>query len=198
MTNDENTDWFKQGQDIAKAKELFQKAGYDGRPVVMLQATDSLSGQPAGLLAAQWLRQAGVNVELAAMDWGAVVTRRAVKKPPAEGGWNIFSTTVIGIRLRRSDRVRRPCGERREGLVRLAEGRAAREAARQMGAGADARGAQGDRQARCRRTAGTTCPHVILGQFFRNSRLAQERRRGVLGHAREWLRVLEHGATAAG
>ena len=26
MTNDENTDWFKHGQDIAKAKELFQKA----------------------------------------------------------------------------------------------------------------------------------------------------------------------------
>ena len=40
MTNDENTEWFKHGNDVAKAKELFQKAGYDGRPVVVLQATE--------------------------------------------------------------------------------------------------------------------------------------------------------------
>ena len=88
MTNDENTEWFKHGQDVAKAKELFQNAGYDGKPVVVLQATDHYLANPAGLLAAQWLRQAGINVDLAAMDWGALLTRRAVKKPPAEGGWN--------------------------------------------------------------------------------------------------------------
>ena len=57
MTNDENTDWFKDGQDIAKAKELFQKAGYDGRPVVVLQATDHYLANPAALFAAQWLRR---------------------------------------------------------------------------------------------------------------------------------------------
>ena len=97
MTNHENTDWFKHGPDIAKAKELFAKSGYDGKPVVVLQATDHYLANPAGLFAAQWLRQAGINVDLAAMDWGALLTRRAVKKPPAEGGWNIFSTTVTGI-----------------------------------------------------------------------------------------------------
>ena len=41
----------KAGQNIAKAKELFKKAGYDGRPVVILQATNHLlheqSGRPA-------------------------------------------------------------------------------------------------------------------------------------------------------
>ena len=97
MTNDANTDWFKGGQNIAKAKELFQKAGYDGSPVVVLQPTDHYLANPAGLLTAQWLRQAGVNVDLAAIDWGAVLNRRAVKKPPAEGGWNIFSTTATGV-----------------------------------------------------------------------------------------------------
>ena len=97
MTNHENTEWFKHGPDVAKAKELFAKAGYDGKPVVVLQATDHYLANPAGLFAAQWLRQAGINVDLAAMDWGALVTRRAVRKPPAEGGWNIFSTTVTGI-----------------------------------------------------------------------------------------------------
>ena len=56
MTNHENTEWFKHGQDVAKAKELFAKAGYDGKPVVVLQATDHYLANPAGLFAAQWLR----------------------------------------------------------------------------------------------------------------------------------------------
>ena len=96
MTNDANMDWFKGGQDIAKAKELFQKAGYDGRPVVVLQATNISFMNNAALLIAQWLREAGVNAQLEASDWGAVVTRRAVKKPPNEGGWNIFITWGSG------------------------------------------------------------------------------------------------------
>ena len=121
------------------------KAGYDGQPVVVLQATNHYLDNPAGLFAAQWLRQAGINVDLAAIDWGALVTRRAVKKPPAEGGWNIFFTTVAGSTLRQPDRLRRPRGQRRQGLVRLADERDARGAARQMGDRADARGAQGDR-----------------------------------------------------
>ena len=40
MQSDANTGWFKGGQNIAKARELFRKAGYDGRPVVILQATN--------------------------------------------------------------------------------------------------------------------------------------------------------------
>ncbi|MFL5232685.1 MAG: ABC transporter substrate-binding protein [Microvirga sp.] len=96
MENEANTEWFKAGPNLAKAKELFKKSGYDGRPVVILQATDHYFANPAGLFMAQWLREAGVTVDLAASDWGAVLTRRAVKKPPAEGGWNIFSTTATG------------------------------------------------------------------------------------------------------
>jgi peptide/nickel transport system substrate-binding protein len=92
MQSDVNTDWFKGGQDIARARELFRKAGYDGRPVVILQATNIAFMNNACLLVSQWLKEAGVNAELAASDWGAVVTRRAVKKPVAEGGWNIFIT----------------------------------------------------------------------------------------------------------
>ena len=70
MENDANTEWFKAGPNLAKAKELFKKAGYDGRPVVVLQATDHYFANPAGLFVAQWLRQAGINVDLAAMRLG--------------------------------------------------------------------------------------------------------------------------------
>jgi peptide/nickel transport system substrate-binding protein len=96
MENDANTDWFKAGPDVARARELFRKAGYDGRPVVLLQGTDFYFANSPILLIAQWLREAGVNAEVAASDWGGVLTRRAVKKPPAEGGWNIFTTTSSG------------------------------------------------------------------------------------------------------
>ncbi len=96
MENDANLGWFKGGQNIEKAKELFKKAGYDGRPVVILQATNISFMNNSALLLAQWLRQAGVTVELAASDWGGVVTRRSVKKAPSEGGWNIFITWGSG------------------------------------------------------------------------------------------------------
>ena len=43
------------------------------------------------------MREAGLNVDAQSMDWGAVVSRRAKKEPPAQGGWNIFVTTSGGV-----------------------------------------------------------------------------------------------------
>jgi peptide/nickel transport system substrate-binding protein len=43
------------------------------------------------------MREAGLNVDAQAMDWGSVVSRRAKKEPPAQGGWNIFVTTAGGV-----------------------------------------------------------------------------------------------------
>ncbi|MGX1499980.1 peptide/nickel transport system substrate-binding protein [Labrenzia sp. MBR-25] len=92
MENQENTDWFKHGQDFDKARQLFKEAGYDGRPVVILQGTTLPMPNMAAQLIAQWLQKAGVNAELAPSDWGGVVSRRAVQDPPEKGGWNIFIT----------------------------------------------------------------------------------------------------------
>jgi peptide/nickel transport system substrate-binding protein len=99
MDNDENTEWLRQGQNFGRARQLFREAGYDGRPVVILHATDHWFSNPASLLLAQWLREAGVNADLAASDWGSVLTRRANRNPPAQGGWNIFTTTTTAVSL---------------------------------------------------------------------------------------------------
>ncbi len=99
MENDANTGWLRGGQNIARARELFREAGYDGRPVVVLHATDHWYNNPISLLLGQWLRDAGVNVELAAMDWGSVLTRRANRNPPGQGGWSIFTTTTTSHSL---------------------------------------------------------------------------------------------------
>jgi len=37
-----------------------------------------------------------MNVEVQAMDWSTMLTRRAVKSPLSEGGWNLFHTWVTG------------------------------------------------------------------------------------------------------
>ena len=135
----------------------------------MLQATDHYLANPAGLFAAQWLRQAGINVDLAAMDWGALLTRRAVKKPPAEGGWNIFSTTVTGITFADPISFTGQAANGDKAWFGWPTNDAAGKAAQQVGDRADARRAPGDRAATCSRTAGTTSRTCILGQFFRNS-----------------------------
>jgi peptide/nickel transport system substrate-binding protein len=91
--NDANTDWFRHGVDLEKAKQLFKDAGYNGEQITILQATNiGYMSNSDQLLAAQ-LRKIGVNVQLAPSDWGGVVTRRAVQAPTAAGGWDIFVTS---------------------------------------------------------------------------------------------------------
>jgi peptide/nickel transport system substrate-binding protein len=63
----------------------------------VLQATDHVTITPATQVLVQAMREAGLNVDAQAMDWGSVVSRRARKEPPAQGGWNIFVTTSGGI-----------------------------------------------------------------------------------------------------
>ena len=77
---------------LAKAKDLIAQSGYKGEKIVLLDATDQpiVHGQALVTLAA--LRQAGLNVELQASDWGTLITRRASKAPIDQGGWSIFHT----------------------------------------------------------------------------------------------------------
>ncbi len=97
MENDANTGWFKGGPNLAKARELMKAGGYDGRPVVVLQATNIPYMMNAATVFAQQLRAAGYNVQLAPMDWANVVQRRANKGAPDQGGWNVFFTSSGGL-----------------------------------------------------------------------------------------------------
>ena len=96
MENDANMAWFKGGQNLAKARELMKEGGYDGRPIVLLQATNIQYMLNAATVWAQQLRSAGFNVQVEAMDWSQVVQRRTNKGAPDKGGWNIFITSGGG------------------------------------------------------------------------------------------------------
>src|SRR5918994_55707 len=80
---------------MKKAQELVKSSGYDGTPVMIMKPTDLAAIQKLPDVAAQLLRQAGFKVDLQAMDWNTVVSRRAKKEPPAQGGWNIFCTAWV-------------------------------------------------------------------------------------------------------
>ncbi|MCX7364996.1 MAG: ABC transporter substrate-binding protein [Alphaproteobacteria bacterium] len=80
-----------------KALQLLKEAGYKGEPITVLQATDHVTITPATQVLIQAMREAGINVDAQAMDWGSVVSRRTKREPPAQGGWHIFITGTSGV-----------------------------------------------------------------------------------------------------
>ena len=81
--------------DLEKARQLLKESGYDGKPIVMMQATDLQSSNQLPPVGKQALEKVGFKVDLQAMDWQTVVSRRARKDAPDKGGWNIFYTTTV-------------------------------------------------------------------------------------------------------
>ena len=82
-------------QDFGKAKAMLKEAGYNGETIVLMHPTDIATLNAATQVTAQLLRQAGINLEVQAMDWSTLTSRRAEKKAPEEGGWHIFHTSWI-------------------------------------------------------------------------------------------------------
>ena len=82
--------------DVEKAKAALAASGYDGTPVVIMQPTDVPVLSAFSLIAAEKLRKIGMKVDLQAMDWSTLTSRRAKRNPVSEGGWNMFHTWWIG------------------------------------------------------------------------------------------------------
>ena len=63
---------------------------------MLIGASDIPTLNALTLVTAENLKKIGMNVDLRLSDWGNVVTTRAKKDKPAEGGWHIFHTTFGG------------------------------------------------------------------------------------------------------
>ncbi|HAN60587.1 MAG TPA: ABC transporter substrate-binding protein, partial [Gammaproteobacteria bacterium] len=83
-------------QDLEKAKALLKEGGYNGETLILMDPTDIPVLHGASLVTAQMLRDIGAKVEVQAMDWSTLTSRRAEKKSIADGGWNIFHTYSTG------------------------------------------------------------------------------------------------------
>ena len=82
--------------DLARARTLLAESGYKGEPVILLSSHETLFVGMASDYALQNLRQIELNVQQAESDWGTFMSRRNSKNNPAEGGWNLFITSVSG------------------------------------------------------------------------------------------------------
>jgi peptide/nickel transport system substrate-binding protein len=96
MESKAGSEWLTGKRDYDKAKQLIKEAGYNGEKIIVMDAVDQPLIHAEALVTVDMLKKLGLNVEYVATDWGTVVTRRASKKPPAEGGWNIFETGWTG------------------------------------------------------------------------------------------------------
>jgi peptide/nickel transport system substrate-binding protein len=83
-------------RDLDASKKLLAESGYKGEPVTILVAQDQPITKSFGDVSADLLKKIGFNVDFVATDWGTVGARRAVKTPPAQGGWNVFHTWHAG------------------------------------------------------------------------------------------------------
>src|ERR1700755_2892097 len=78
------------GSGMAEAKKLLKESGYSGTPVVLMAPTDVVTLKTQPIVAAQLLRQAGFTVNVPAIDWESVGSRRTSQEPPQERGWSLF------------------------------------------------------------------------------------------------------------
>jgi len=78
--------------DLARAKAMVKESGYNNEKIVILSPADVPTIGPMGDVTYDLLKQMGLNVELASVDWATLTQRRASKEPVEKGGWSIFHT----------------------------------------------------------------------------------------------------------
>jgi peptide/nickel transport system substrate-binding protein len=88
----------KLNSDFAKSRQILKEENYDGTPVVLLYATDTNTGRTTPVIKSL-LEQGGFKVDMQAMDWQTVLSRRARKEPLDKGGWSGFMTAWVSADL---------------------------------------------------------------------------------------------------
>ena len=96
LYSDAGGDLLKGPRNYDAARRLLMESGYDGRPIVMIVAQDQPITKAQGDVTSDALKRAGFNVDYVATDWGTVGSRRAMKNPPSQGGWNVFFSWHAG------------------------------------------------------------------------------------------------------
>lgn len=93
LTTEVDSDFIKKGT-LDGAREALRAAGYDGAPVIILNAVDVPVVADFVKVTADRLRKIGMKVEVQDTDWATMTTRRAQLS-----GWNLFLTFWSGVDL---------------------------------------------------------------------------------------------------
>ena len=97
LATDIDMDVYNAPRDPAKIRRMVRDSGYGGEKVVLLGATDVPFRRAMSEVALAMLRDAGINAEFQAVDWGTMVQRRDNKGPLDKGGWNIAPANTGGV-----------------------------------------------------------------------------------------------------
>lgn len=84
-------------RDYARTREALRAAGYRGEPVLLMVPSTSSGSLAMGTVAADTLKQAGMNVEVYTVEFNAMLQRRNRRGTVAEGGWSGFVTNWAGM-----------------------------------------------------------------------------------------------------
>ena len=79
--------------DIAEIRRRIRESGYDGARIGLMVPTDWRQLSAAGEVIARAFKDAGLNIDYQAVDWGTVVSRRQQVK---SGTWHAFLSTNPG------------------------------------------------------------------------------------------------------
>lgn len=77
---------------IEEGRKALKEAGYDGAPVVLLNAKDMPVVAAFTKVTADKLRKLGMKVEVRDTTWAEMAKARTSRDPVAQGGWNMFHT----------------------------------------------------------------------------------------------------------
>ena len=97
MASDVGLDVFTKPRDLKGAAAKIKAAGYGGEKVVILSASNIQTAKAASLVAAEMLKNVGLNVDYQEMEWASIATRRMKKDPADKGGWNIWINPGPGL-----------------------------------------------------------------------------------------------------
>jgi len=84
-------------RDMAKVRAALRDAGYRGEPVLLMVPSTSSGSSVMGTVAADTLKQAGMNVEVYAVEFTSMLQRRNRKGPVSDGGWSAYITNWVGM-----------------------------------------------------------------------------------------------------
>jgi peptide/nickel transport system substrate-binding protein len=84
-------------RDVALARKLVEASGYAGEVAVIMDPADQPQMHAMAEVTFGLYQQLGIKARIEATDWGTLLSRRAVTKPVAEGGWSSFNTRQTGL-----------------------------------------------------------------------------------------------------
>ena len=99
LANDAGLSAVTAPRDRAAVRRALAAAGYAGEKLLFMSPGDIQLNANASEVAADALRQAGMEVDYAVMDWGTLLQRRNRREPVAQGGWHAYIAFNTGADL---------------------------------------------------------------------------------------------------